>query len=106
MSINYNEIDKKCIPFVEYFNKIGLETEYSCEGHFVNEDFYIIFSNKVKDEQIERFILDRKERLQYGFFYKWCRIVKGNLQNNWVYIVNSKYKHMLYYELYEFTKEK
>ena len=45
-------IDELCVPFVDFFNKIGLKTQFSCEEHSDVQTFYIIFDKSVTDEMI------------------------------------------------------
>lgn len=56
--INYDEIEEKCVGFVKYLNKIGLEITMCCEGHdkpYMHK-FWISFPAKVKDEHIRTFV--------------------------------------------------
>lgn len=56
--VKYNELDPKCVEFVKYFNKVGLETAMCCQGH--NKEnlhkYWISFSKKVTDKDIMSFI--------------------------------------------------
>lgn len=56
--INYEELDEECIEFVKYFNKIGLETAMSCQGHNNSNmhKYWISFTKRIKDEDIRAFI--------------------------------------------------
>ena len=77
----YDNIDKLCLPFIEFFNSNGLETFMSCEGH--NDDnlhtFWICFSENVTDEHIHKFI----ERIPIslipanGFYGKFIKYNAG-----------------------------
>ena len=53
---NIWDIDIGCIPFVEFFNNIGLITKFSCYGHRSYEEFMIMFDDTVTPEMIEAFI--------------------------------------------------
>lgn len=92
--VDYDKIDKKCIPLVKFFNENGLETKYSCEGHdrsFMNS-FYIMFSDNIDDTDIADFIDKFSNKYQHspfmGKFLKWCRKMNGRISYNWVYEVS------------------
>lgn len=107
--INYDEIDKLCIPLVKLFNKIGLRTKFSCQGHDeFDRTFYIMFHESVKDAQIYRLNkLCAKKRIKemkyygdfwnYGKFLKWVRYTeRGYRMTNWIYQIDFpdyKYNH-------------
>lgn len=95
-----SEIDPLCIPMVNLFNKIGLKTEYSCQGHKNKEDkenfkFWIMFDSTVDDEDIVSFLQKMTTPSKdypsltttlAGNFYKWVRIAGENeLLVNWMY---------------------
>ena len=95
MDIDYNEIDPICIPMVEFFNEIGLTTEYSCQGHNneMNWEFYIIFNESVNDQDIINFMSKLKYTTK-GEFKKWARNIEypigcKTLKMNWVYKVEG-----------------
>ena len=94
MNIPYNEIDALCVPLVRLFNEIGLETEFSCQGHDNNirNQFYIMFSQKVSNVKIEEFLKSISDNSTHtplvGKFVKWARKSKGELIETWVYILD------------------
>ena len=65
-SIEYEGLDSKVIPLVNYFNSIGLKTHMSCEGHNQTNQsmFWIEFDKAVAEENIEAFLIRLRE--QYG----------------------------------------
>lgn len=96
-AIDYSQIDIKAIPLVKFFNKIGLITEFSCEGHEgenINR-FGIIFDKCVTDKMIFKFLNvfqnGNKEIttvIYSGAFHKWCRLLNDEVQCNWLYIID------------------
>lgn len=89
--IDYEEIDILCIPMVKFFNDVGLETEFSCEGHsgkFIN-NFQITFSGGVTDKDIQLFLskLSRSHTPLLGRFLKWTRKIDGHFVSNWEYLL-------------------
>ena len=95
--IDYTKIDEKCIPMVEYFNSIGLVTQFSCQGHndYRNAKFYIMFDRKVSDEMIFAFLEKHSNEYNHtpfvGCFVKWARKLSGKIVCNWMYEVNIGY---------------
>lgn len=91
--INYNEIDVLCRPIVKYFNAIGLDTKFSCQGHEgLNRSFQIMFQDYVTDEQIQSFLEQYSSKFSHspfvGHFQKWMRKMSGKIATNWIYEVN------------------
>lgn len=89
-NLQWEFIDEKCIPFIHFFNKIGLQTEFSCEGHEgANHDFTIIFHDSVTDESIAALLKKIRSIKEgtYGTFYKWMRYYNGGIHSNWMYNV-------------------
>lgn len=93
--IDYEEIDPLCIPMVKFFNAIGLETEFSCQGHDtdLNNSFEILFSSRVQDCDIFDFLERFKNKQKIytpliGRFLKWMRKVEGEIVLNWVYSIS------------------
>lgn len=88
------EIDNKCIPLVEFFNDIHLDTKFSCEGHKEWENFEIVFEDYVTDEQILDFVQKYSNKHNHtpfcGRFVKWCRKINDEIKYNWIYIVSKK----------------
>lgn len=88
------KIDNKCVPLVKYFNSIGLDTKYCCEGHNPNEPFTIMFEDYVTDEKIFSFIKQFSNKYDHtpfvGKFVKWARKMGGEIALNWVYIANTQ----------------
>lgn len=61
-------MDPRVIPLVEYFNKIGLHTSQSCEGHpgTSMKFFWIEFDRVVTEEMIIEF-QKKHTRRDFGF---------------------------------------
>lgn len=80
-------IDTHCVQLVEFFNSIGLDTKYSCQGDMVNP-FYIMFEDYIEDDKIEGFL--QRFPNKYGHtnlpanFVKWCRLMNGHIKYNWM----------------------
>jgi hypothetical protein len=95
MEINYKEIDRLCSPMVRLFNKIGLPTQFSCQGHDDPQmnSFYVIFQPYVSDDDIKEF-LSKVEKSGHtplaGSFHKWMRSIDNEVVSNWMYIVNFR----------------
>jgi len=86
--IDYNEIDEGCIPMVKLFNRIGLTTEFCCQGHKENDGFYVIFDKTVKDQDIVNFLNSIKNQSYIvGSLYKWARRIGDEIWFNWKYEV-------------------
>lgn len=92
--INYDELDKRCIPLVAAFNSAGLKTEFSCQGHSSRDSsFEIIFDEGVSDGMIYAFLVEhtcreidgKKQGNIGGCFMKWARVLDDKIQENWVY---------------------
>ncbi|QDY27049.1 hypothetical protein [Clostridium botulinum] len=87
------EIDDKCVPLVKYFNEIGLDTKYCCQGHNDYENFNIMFEEYITDEQMINFISEYSTKHKHspflGKFVKWYRKMSGEIVCNWMYIVNT-----------------
>ena len=90
------QIDNKCVPLVKYFNDIGLDTKFSCEGYYISSPFQIIFEDYIADEKIFSFIEQFSNKCDHtpfvGKFVKWVRTLNGEIICNWVYIANTQ-KH-------------
>ena len=92
--INYEEIDVECREMVKFFNENELITKFSCQGHN-NKDqnqFYIMFSNYIADEDISKFIGKYSDKYNHspfiGKFVKWIRKMDGDIVRNWMYSVS------------------
>ena len=101
--------DKGCVEMITLFNTMGLNTKFSCQGE-ERQDYYIMFTDEVTDQQIEDFmkLLHKDLVRQYiqhhrgeissyktawGTFKKWCRPGGENgVMNNWVYEVANLQK--------------
>ena len=85
-----SNMDKECIAICDFFNSIGLETVFSCCGHNV-EQFNIVFSNKVKTENIVEFLDLISQNYDHtpliGYFSMWVRKYKNKMISNWMYTV-------------------
>lgn len=88
------EIDVNCIPLIQLFNEIGLDTKICCEGHLPNENFNIMFEDYITDEKITSFLEKHSNIYDHspfcGKFMKWCRKMSGNIVCNWMYIAEKK----------------
>ena len=82
-------IDASCIPLCDYFNRIGFETSFCCQGHRPGEEFVIHFNLNVPDCEMMAFIqLVEKAngKGSRGKFVKWYRCIGGVFLANWIYI--------------------
>ena len=82
--IDYKNINEICVPMVKYFNSIGLNTKYSCQGHDdLNHIFFIQFKDSVSDEDIENFLSHYENNYGNnpfnGRFNKWMRKCNGRV---------------------------
>lgn len=81
-------IDTGCVDLVMFFNKVGLATKYSCEGHLTSP-YEIMFADNVSDEMIEDFLLKFENKYTHspflGRFLKWKRKMSGKIVDSWVY---------------------
>ena len=90
------DIDIRCVKMVKFFNSIGLDTKYSCEGHkgTINEFYHITFEDYINDEDIQNFISKFKNEKGCtsfkGRFMKWIRIVSNEFKSNWIYLARNK----------------
>jgi hypothetical protein len=99
------DLDYNCAALVLYFNKLGLKTQFCCEGHVDDSEseyrkdirkYYIIFDDDVTDEQIDKFVLKHKELWLKIHFTKWHRQFgdEKTCKMNWMfsceYNVNEK----------------
>ena len=98
--------DELCIPFCDLLNRIGLKTDYCCQGHPFDpgqgeskELFYILFDKNLPDGDVYTFLqmLDEVSqatadpRLRYpnGFFYKRHWTDHGRISSVWVYKIDA-----------------
>lgn len=76
--VNYElfGLDPLVIPMVEYFNKLGLKTCMSCQGHNKTNMsmFWIEFDKRVTEEDILNFM--KKHLTFYGTFVSCGRFAK------------------------------
>jgi hydroxymethylpyrimidine pyrophosphatase-like HAD family hydrolase len=90
--IPYDDIDKEMIEVIDLLNfKLNLKTEFCCYGHQINEQGYIIFSDTVKDEEIQKlFDILKDYNNDYCFsFNKWLRRASNITLQNWtIYFPN------------------
>lgn len=86
------DMDKECIPLCDFFNSIGLTTEYSCSGHG-KTNFEIIFADCVKTEDIVSFLkiisVNKTHTPLIGSFQMWTRKCDDKIVFNWIYSVES-----------------
>ena len=83
-------MDEVCIPMCDFFNTIGLKTQFSCCGHNVNE-FEIIFADEVKQDAITKFIEKISSKCDHtpliGRFTMWMRKCDNKITCNWAYSI-------------------
>lgn len=83
------QIDIPCVPIVLLFNRIGMRTQFSCQGDNNLEHFEIIFDKEVKDETIIEFLEKFENHYTHspflGRFLKWTRKMNGRIVSNWTY---------------------
>ena len=88
------EIDDNCVQLVKYFNSIGLDTKFCCEGHNTWEDYNIMFEDYITDDIIFSFIEKYSNCYDHtpfcGKFVKWARKMSGDIVTNWMYISEKK----------------
>lgn len=93
------DIDEKCVDLVNYFNSIGLDTRFCCEGHNEVDTFHIMFEDYISDEKIINFINRYSSKYDHtpfcGRFQKWCRKMSGNIVFNWEYTA-KKQEHAIF----------
>ena len=87
------DMDESCIPMCDFFNTIGLKTQFSCCGHNVDE-FQIIFADDVKQDVITRFIEKISDKHDHtplvGSFSMWMRKRDNKMACNWVYSIPNR----------------
>src|SRR5665648_776598 len=87
------QIDEKCIPLCDLFNRVGLDTEFSCQGHLDGEEFVIIFEYYLSDSEIINFIKligdANSSSKSRGKFSKWYRYDEGILLTSWMYVARG-----------------
>lgn len=71
---NTYDIDIGVLPYVLFFNTIGLTTKFSCYGHFECDPFSIIFDDMITREMIDKFISDIGVAGMNFMFYDWRRL--------------------------------
>ena len=83
---NYNNtpLDPEVIPLVRYFNRMGLQTCMSCQGHNNTNMsmFWIEFDKSVTKDDIIEF--QRQYTDKYGAFCCNGRFVLRILANTWL----------------------
>ena len=87
------DFDESIKDILFLFNKLGLRTEYSCEGHKGDSSFYIAFDESVTDKQIRDVIqyaansYDDMNRnpLMLGFNRYMRAFNKHEMRDNWVF---------------------
>lgn len=88
------EIDEKCVPLVNYFNSVGLDTKFCCEGHKANEPFFIMFEDYITTEKIVNFINEYSNKYDHspfmGKFVMWARKINDKIVYNWEYLLYDK----------------
>ena len=88
---NYpSDMDEACIPMCDFFNTIGLKTQFACCGHNVDQ-FEIIFADEVKQDTITNFIEKISHNCDHtpliGMFSMWMRKCDDKITCNWVYTI-------------------
>lgn len=93
----YIEVDEACVDLVAYFNTIGLDTKYCCDGKNNCGVFYIMFEDYIDDEKIEQLLIKYKNKYNHsiftGKFSKWCRVLNGKIKYNWIYTAYTQKSH-------------
>lgn len=87
IGVPINELDDEVIPLVWFFNKIGMATEFSCIGHDIDENIFIIFKKEIEESQVIK-LLDvlLQSNSYFGHFNKWIRNDgKEETLSNWMY---------------------
>lgn len=91
------DFDEDCRFACDFFNSVGLKTQYSCSGHGTGE-FYIIFDDSVESYLIELFQLYAFDKNPFGRFVMWKRLVHidGEPQywNNWMYCLKVDFRNL------------
>lgn len=81
-------MDKECIPLCDFFNSIGLTTEFSCCGHNAS-DFIVLFNSSVTEEKIMNFLETVSAGRDYtpiiGEFNCWARKFDAKIQKTWLF---------------------
>jgi len=88
-NIPYNDIDENIKILVYCFNKIGLTTEFSCEGHKNGECPTIIFTEEVNDVVIDKYMHILSNGEYIGEFKQWIRSRDPNNKENKNYILKN-----------------
>ena len=83
-------IDRGCVPMVNFFNSIGFNTKFCCQGHEGESlEFNIMFEEILSQEDIVDFIKHFRNQHNHtslwGKFKLWCREINGNPSFNWIY---------------------
>ena len=95
LGIEVKELDKNIKKLVYLFNKIGLRTKFSCEGHEEHEYPCIIFDSYVTEDDICKVaskILSAKGYL--GEFHLWVRKDDSDdVCTNWMFLINCPFKN-------------
>jgi hypothetical protein len=100
--IPYNDIDENMRELVYCFNKIGLTTEFCCEGHTNGACPEIIFEDSIKESDIDKHLNILLNGTYTGEFYQWIRASdpcntnssKNNIFKNYIFkIASVKYNY-------------
>lgn len=73
MNINYDEIDELMRPIIKILNDNGITTKFCCQGHKDNELAYIMFDEKVGEEDLN-FLLQL-----FDYFYLKCNNIPNEI---------------------------
>lgn len=96
LGIEVKELDKNIKKLVYLFNKIGLRTEFSCEGHEKYEHPCIIFDSYVTEDDIHKVaskILSANGYL--GEFHLWVRKDDSDdVCTNWMFLINCPFENI------------
>lgn len=83
IEIPYDIIDQNMKEILYLFNKIGLSTQFCCEGHEEGDTFEIMLSPFITDEQVNDFLekIKNSDGKPFYNFRKWNREVSGFKQS-------------------------
>ncbi|KFZ25828.1 MAG: hypothetical protein KQ78_01784 [Candidatus Izimaplasma bacterium HR2] len=68
-NIPFNLIDEEMHDLIYMLNKIGLKTQFCCQGHQKTEPS-VMFAEEVTDAQIKEFMCHLPNIVKIGSFYK------------------------------------
>lgn len=81
------QTDPCIVPLLILLNELGYGTKYSCQGHYDHEESYVMFKDKVGDEEIMILITSIQKEVNKKHcwwitsawsFNKWTRAISEN----------------------------